>query len=147
MTNADTVLLAALVAGATVADAASRSGVQHRAAPTRAGRGQHRRERRARPAVRRVVPTRLAGGANALASRAPRPGRAVVELARLVSAPTAHPAGDDTACRAPLHCSLRPRAGPWATPVTLECTPVDIAMSVGEADGAVYSPTVLRLRG
>ena len=31
------------------------------------------------------------------------------------------------------------------TLVTLECTPVDIAMSVSEAGDAVYSPVVLRL--
>lgn len=33
------------------------------------------------------------------------------------------------------------------TLVTLECTHVDIAMSVSAAGGAVYSPQVLRLRG
>jgi hypothetical protein len=32
------------------------------------------------------------------------------------------------------------------TLVTLECTPVDIAMSVVEPGSAVYSPAVLRLR-
>lgn len=32
------------------------------------------------------------------------------------------------------------------TLVTLECTPVDIAMSVVEQGGLVYSPAVLRLR-
>ena len=51
------------------------SRVQHHAAPARAGRGQHRRERRARPVVDRVVPARLPTGAPALARRAPRPGR------------------------------------------------------------------------
>jgi hypothetical protein len=33
------------------------------------------------------------------------------------------------------------------TLVTLDCTPFDIATSVSEADAAVYSPAVLRLRG
>jgi hypothetical protein len=33
------------------------------------------------------------------------------------------------------------------TLVTLNCTHVDIAMSVSAAGGAVYSPPVLRLRG
>jgi hypothetical protein len=32
------------------------------------------------------------------------------------------------------------------TLVTLDCRPFDIATSVSEADAAVYSPTVLRLR-
>jgi hypothetical protein len=32
------------------------------------------------------------------------------------------------------------------TLVTLECTPVDIAMSVSAKGGAVYSPSVLRPR-
>lgn len=33
------------------------------------------------------------------------------------------------------------------TLVTLDCRPFDITTSVGEADAAVYSPAVLRLRG
>ena len=33
------------------------------------------------------------------------------------------------------------------TLVTLDCRPFDIATSVSEAAAAVYSPTVLRLRG
>ena len=41
--------------------------------------------------------------------------------------------------------SRRVRAVSDLTLVTLECTPVDIAMSVFEQDGAVYSPAVLIL--
>ena len=40
-----------------------------------------------------------------------------------------------------------PRAVPCLTLVTLKCTPADIAMSVVEHGGLVYSPAVLRLRG
>jgi hypothetical protein len=36
---------------------------------------------------------------------------------------------------------------PLLTLVTIECTPVDIAMSVAKKGGAVYSPAVLRLWG
>lgn len=36
---------------------------------------------------------------------------------------------------------------PRLTLVTLDCRAVDITRSVFETDAAVYSPTVLRLRG
>ena len=55
-------------------------------------------------------------------------------------------AGDDTADRAQLHSSRRIHAMSDLTLVTLECTAVDIAMSVVERGDVVYSPRVLVLR-
>jgi hypothetical protein len=57
---------------------------------------------------------------------------------------------DNTTDRAELHGSARSGADTVAarlTLVTLDCTPVDMETSVSETDAAVYSPTVLRLRG
>ncbi|MEP7041354.1 MAG: hypothetical protein ABI864_07235, partial [Chloroflexota bacterium] len=62
---------------------------------------------------------------------------AAVRLASVLGAATIRAAGDDTTDRAELHGSVRVRqaAGPThLTLVTLECTHVDIAMSVS-ADG------------
>ncbi len=65
----------------------------------------------------------------------------------LLGAAAPRAARHDTADCAELHREPRQCAVPSATLVTLECTPVDIAMSViGEA-GGVYSPRVLRLWG
>jgi hypothetical protein len=50
----------------------------------------------------------------------------------VVSAAATRSAGDDTADRAELHGLPRLRAVPYLTLVTLECTPVDIAMSMVE---------------
>lgn len=72
---------------------------------------------------------------------------AAVRLARVLGAAAARSARQDAADRAQLHCGFRPRVAPCLTLVTLECTPVDIAMRVNRRDGAVYSLAVLRLRG
>ncbi len=72
---------------------------------------------------------------------------AAVRLASVLGAAAAHAAGDDTTDRAQLHGARRPHGGSDLTLVTLECTPVDIAMSVGGEGRRVYSPRVLRLRG
>jgi len=64
---------------------------------------------------------------------------------RVLAAPTPWSARDDATDDAELHPT---RAGDLAarlTLVTLDCRPFDIATSVGRVDGAVYSPTVLRL--
>ena len=71
---------------------------------------------------------------------------AAVGLPGVLSAATAKSARDDTTDRAQLHRLPRLRAVPCLTLVTLDCTPFDIATSVSEKGGAVYSPTVLRLR-
>jgi hypothetical protein len=62
----------------------------------------------------------------------------------VLGAPTANAARDDTADRAELHAWRRIRAVSDLTLVTLECTPVDIEMSVTNRGGWVYSPRVLR---
>ena len=71
---------------------------------------------------------------------------AAAGLAGVFATSATHAAGDDTADRAELHGRARLRAVPHLTLVTLECTPVDIARSVVEKGGAVYSPVVLSLR-
>jgi hypothetical protein len=65
---------------------------------------------------------------------------------RVLAAPTPGAAGDHTADRAELH--PRPAGDLAARPtlVTLDCTPVDIAMSVIGEGGGVYSPAVLHLQ-
>ena len=70
---------------------------------------------------------------------------APVRLPGVFGAATAGSARDDTADRAELHSSYQWTAAPGLTLVTLECTPVDIAMSVNGEGDAVYSPRVLRL--
>jgi hypothetical protein len=65
--------------------------------------------------------------------------------ARMLAAASSRSARDDTADRAELHCSLGPTVSPL-TLVTLDCTPVDIAMSVNGGVCGVYSLGVLRLR-
>ena len=72
---------------------------------------------------------------------------AAVRLPCVISATATRAAGDDTTDRAELHGSRRIRAVADLTLVTLECTPVAIAMSVVEQGSAVYSPRVLRLWG
>jgi hypothetical protein len=67
-----------------------------------------------------------------------------VRLPGVHGAATAGSACDDAADRAQLHGSRR-RAVSDLTLVTLECTPVDIAMSVIGEGGGVYSARVLRL--
>ena len=70
---------------------------------------------------------------------------AAVGLASVLGAAATRAAGDDTTDRAQLHGSARFGAGTVATRltlVTLDCTRVDIVMSVIEWDGAVYSPPV-----
>ena len=47
---------------------------------------------------------------------------------------------------AELHGGYRPNTVPFLTLVTLECTPVDIVMSVVEANRSVYPSRVLCLR-
>jgi hypothetical protein len=65
----------------------------------------------------------------------------------VLAASTPWSARDDAADRAELHPRPAVDLAARLTLVTLECTPVDIAMSViGEA-GGVYSPRVLRLWG
>ena len=74
---------------------------------------------------------------------------AAVRLASVLGAATARSAREDAAERAELHGSLRLRQGAGRTRmtlVTLDCTHVDIAMSVSASRGAVYSHAVLRLR-
>ena len=70
-----------------------------------------------------------------------------VRLPRMHSAAAAGSACDDAADRAELHRSHGWSVATFMTLVTLDCTPFDIAMSVSEAGGVVYSPSVLRLRG
>jgi len=70
---------------------------------------------------------------------------AAVRVACVLGAATARTAGDDTTDRAELHGPHRPCAVSDLTLVTLECTPVDIAMSVGETGARVYPPAVLSL--
>src|SRR5713101_3860057 len=71
---------------------------------------------------------------------------AAIGLAGMLGGATVRAARQDAADSAELHRLPRLRAVPYLTLVTLECTPVDIAMSVVEEGGAVYSPPVLRLR-
>ena len=59
---------------------------------------------------------------------------------------TTRAAGDDTTDRAQLHGSRRLSAVPHLTLVTLDCTLLNIAMSVNRRGAEVYSPQVLRLR-
>jgi hypothetical protein len=68
-------------------------------------------------------------------------------LARVRSAATTRAACQEAADLAQLHRRDRLLVAACLTLVTLECTPVDIAMSVTAAKGAVYSPRVLRLGG
>ena len=70
---------------------------------------------------------------------------AAVRLPSVVGAAATGPARHDPADGAQLHRSNRPSAG-TLTLVTLECKPVDIAMSVSEVNAAVYWPPVLRPR-
>lgn len=70
---------------------------------------------------------------------------AAVGLPRVLGAAATGAARQDAADRAQLH-RVPPVGVPCLTLVTLECTPVDIAMSVGERERRVYSPAVLRLR-
>ncbi len=70
---------------------------------------------------------------------------AAVGLAGMVSAATAGAAGRKAAHRAELHGPRRPCAVSDLTLVTLDCTPVEIAMSVSGRQSAVYSPPVQRL--
>ena len=70
---------------------------------------------------------------------------AAVRLTSVLGAATARAARQYGADRAELQRRPCPRAVPYLTLVTLECTPVDIAMSVVEQGGAVYSPAVLHL--
>jgi len=79
-------------------------------------------------AVERVVPT-------------------AVRLARVLAAPTTGVARQDAADRAQPHRVPRPVCVPCLTLVTLECTPVDIVMSVSRGRLGFYSPRVLRLGG
>ena len=75
---------------------------------------------------------------------------AAARLASVGGAATAGLARDDTADGAPLHGSARSGADTVAarlTLVTLECTPVDIVMSVNDGHDGGYSPAVLRLQG
>jgi hypothetical protein len=72
----------------------------------------------------------------------------------MLGAATAGSAGDHAAHGAELHGARRRSAQVGAgvaasslTLVTLDCRPFDIMKSVAEAVAAVYSPTVLRLRG
>ena len=71
---------------------------------------------------------------------------AAVRLSRVLGTAATRAAGDDTTDRAQLHGASRMPAGPCLTPVTLACTPFDIATSVPGEGGGVYSPRVLRLR-
>jgi len=71
---------------------------------------------------------------------------AAVGLPQVLGAAATGAARQDAADRAQLHRVSRPVGVPCLTLVTLECTPVDIAMSVGEQGVAVYSPLVLRPR-
>src|SRR2546422_101735 len=66
-----------------------------------------------------------------------------VRFAGVLSAATARAARQDGADRAELHRLPCPRAVRCLTLVTLECTPVDIALSLFEQGSAVYSPAVL----
>ncbi len=66
----------------------------------------------------------------------------------MLGAATTPAAGDDTTDRAQLHGARHLRRGAEPTRVTLvtlDCTHVDIAMSVSATSDAVYSPPVLRL--
>jgi hypothetical protein len=70
----------------------------------------------------------------------------------MLAAASSRSARDDPADRAELHGPARasskvPLVAARLTLVTLDCGPFDIATSVDEVDAAVYSPTVLRLRG
>ena len=65
----------------------------------------------------------------------------------MLAATSSRSACDDAADRAELHSSRGLIAASQPTLVTLECTPVDIVMSVNGEGGGVYSPAVLRLRG
>lgn len=69
---------------------------------------------------------------------------AAVRLACVHGAATTEAARQDAADGADLHRLLAPTA-PRLTLVTLECTPVDIAISVIAASSGVYSPRVLGL--
>jgi hypothetical protein len=64
----------------------------------------------------------------------------------VVTAAATRAAGDDAAHRAELHRWPCQGAGTFWTLVTLECTLVDIAISVIGEGGGVYWPRVLRLR-
>ena len=68
-----------------------------------------------------------------------------VRLALVRRAATTRATRQNAADRAQLHRGYRPCAVPFLTLVTLECTPVDIAMSVNPRSAGVYSPAVLRL--
>ena len=72
---------------------------------------------------------------------------AAVRLPSVLSAAAAGAARDDPADSAELHRLQRELAVPCLTLVTLECTPVDIAMSVIGRGRGVYSPRVLRPGG
>jgi hypothetical protein len=71
---------------------------------------------------------------------------AAVGLAGVFSTAATSEAGDDTADRAQLHGSRRASPVSDLTVVTLECTPVDIVMSVIGGACEVYPPRVLGLR-
>ena len=96
------------------------------------------------------------------ALRKARPSRISVNVmvgtdaryAWMLAAASSRSARDNAADRAELHRSRRRSAQVGAgdvvarlTLVTLDCRLVDISSSVHAAAGAVYSPTVLRLRG
>ena len=68
-----------------------------------------------------------------------------VRLARVRRAATTRAARQYAADRAQLHLGPGPLVVPRLTLVTLECTPVDIVMSVIRRGYGVYSPRVLRL--
>jgi hypothetical protein len=71
---------------------------------------------------------------------------AAVGLPGVVSAATTGPARGDAAYRAELHRAGQPPTATRLTLVTLDCTPVDVGMSVSRGCAEVYSPAVLILR-